>query len=846
MLRPDARLLRLLVSAVLLAGFFMPAARADGPTLTAKFGVAGRYRPGGWCLVTVGVQNPGSDTLSGQLQVVATSETARSPYGRAGRQDTSTAVFACPVSVPGGSAAPHFYPLYLRGIDPGQADLTVQLAEGRERGDGRVLASINNQNQNTSQAFTGNPLAPSDSLLVGFGGDPGAFTFLGGRSLPLSAAAARPLNPNGRGFAANIGTPTTVQVAEAATAADLPDKAAGYSDVQAFLLRSDAPIEAMTEAQSDALRGWVAGGGHLIVCGGPDATRLGAAFFSGLLPATVSAATASGALTLAAKPLPGVRVLQAAPGGGAQIVSGPYGAGTVTLTAFDPTATAYRTANITLPPVWQTLLFSQTPAASSVLNMTAFREENYGAVYYGSSPPLLSEAVMRGPSLDAPGTSVIAIFLLVYLIVLVPVNYFVLKRFDRKELAWVTIPALVFVFAAGTFGVGYAAKGGSVFVNRAALVETNAGQTQAGVYSEVGLFSPHRTTYDIALSGDNLLAAVPNPGMSYGRGSGDESQFFGPVQFVETQAGVSLPSTPVNMWAMRAFDTQSTTDLGGAIDGTLSDNIASVKGTLVNHTAYALTNCAVLYAGRWLPIGTLVPGATVTISASGVAVPQANFPVAHLATDAQTSIGDRMHAALGDYFQSLSQSSPNYNGGSSSAVYTPASGEAILAGWSSDPKLAGPAPRIDGSPVTENDVSLVIVHLPVSGAPHPTAFVPQIAGFSGGFGFLAKSSPLYRQAIDTRLLGAGQAAQLAGRYVHLRGTVVAFTRRPNFQGMVLVFSPSSAPQGVTATLYFPYSWRSSSVLSLPGREIVISGVLTHQKSGTQVAVTQPGDIQVVQ
>jgi len=838
MLRPAARFCLLLVSAALLAGFLVPAACADGPTLTAKFGVAGRYRPGGWCLVTVGVQNPNADTLSGQIQVVATSQTARSPYGRGGRQDTSTAVFACPVSVPGGSAGPHFYPLYLRGIDPGQADLTVQLVEGRERGDGHVLASINNQNQNTSQAFTGNPLAPNDSLLVGFGGDPGAFTFLGGRSLPSSAAP--PINrgnPNGLNSAA----PATAQVAEAATAADLPDKAAGYDGVSAFLLRSDAPIEAMTEAQSDALRGWVAGGGHLIVCGGPDATRFGAAFFTGLLPATVSAASASGALTLAAKPLPGVRVLQAAPGGGAQIVSGPYGAGTVTVTAFDPTGPAFQAA-MTLPPVWQTLLFSQTPAASSVLGITAAREENLGGgAYYGNSPPLLSEAVMRGPSLDAPGTSVIAIFLLVYLITLVPVNYFVLKKYDRKELAWVTIPALVFVFAAGTFGVGYAAKGGSVFVNRAALIETNAGQTQAGVYSEVGLFSPHRTTYDIGLAGNNLLAAVPNPGVNYGGGSGGESQGSGPAQFVETQSGVSLPSTPVNMWAMRAFDAQSTTDLGGAIDGALSDNSASVKGALVNHTSYALTDCAVLYAGRWHFIGTLASGATVTLPANSVAVLQPMFP-GTTPIDAKASIHERMYAALGDYFRSLSQSSPNYNGGTVAPVYSPAPGEALLAGWSSDPNLAGPAPRIDGRPVTENDVSLVIVHLPVSGAPQPIPAAALPGTNSGGFGIVRRAALSYRQARDTRTLSAAQAAALVGHVVRLRGTVFVFSQMGG--SATLGFAPNATPSRIHVALPFS-SWRNPAQ-SLIGREVILTGTLTHSGSGILLVVSHPNWVQVVQ
>lgn len=699
--RPAARLLLFALSAALLAGFLTPAVRADGPALTAKFGVAGRYRPGGWCLATIGVTNPGPDTLSGQLQVVAAStDTGQSPFGRRGmRSNIPAAIFACPVSVPGGTTAPRIFSLYTRGVDPGQADLTVQLVEGRERGDGRVLAQIHNQNPNQAAAFSGTPISPGDKLLVGFGGDAGAFLFLNSRQPTFLTAPT---------FNGQSAAPATVQVAEAA-AADLPDRAAGYGGVSAFLLRSDAPIEALTEAQTDALKAWVSSGGHLVVCGGSDPTRFGSAFFDGLLPAAVGT---SGTLT--PKPLPGVRIVQAATDGAPQIVAGPYGAGTVTLTAFDPTLPAYQSANLSaLPPVWQTLLGSWNDSAASVLAMTGQREENYNAFYFGNTPPLLSEAVMRGPSLDAPGTSVIAIFLLIYLVILVPVNYLVLKRMDRKEWAWGTIPALVLLFAAGTFGVGYAAKGGSVFVNRAALVETSAGQREAGVYSEIGLFSPRRSSYDVDLAGDNLVSAVPNPGTDYSGRAGD-MQGSGSAQFVETPAGVSLPGTPVNMWAMRAFDAQSTTDLGGKIDGSLSDKAYTVTGTITNRTPYALTDCTVFYAGHWLSLGPVAPGATLAVPGASLSRAQSGelfLPV--LAVSSQSEIHARMQASLGGYFRSLEERHPNYQGMNLGLTYTPAPGEAIFAGWSRDPKLAGPTPKIDGQAVTENDESLVIVHMPV-------------------------------------------------------------------------------------------------------------------------------------
>ncbi len=695
--RPAVRLL-LLLSAALLAGFLLPSARADGPALTAKFGVAGRYKPiGGWCLVTVGVTNPGPETLSGQVQVLAVdSGGGQSGFGRRGfRADTPSATFACPVSVPGGSTAPRTFPLYVRGIDPGQADLSVRLVEGQGRGDGRVLTQISSQNPSQSAAFSGSPISGADRLVIGFGGDPGAFLFLNGRPLP----GTNPLNP---------GTPATVQVAEAA-AADLPDRAAGYAHVHAFLLRSDAPLEALTEAQTDALKNWVASGGHLIVCGGTDPSRFGAAFFNGLLPAAVGPSLLSGSLTLTPKPLPGVHVVQSS--GKALMVAGPYGAGTVTMTAFDPTAPAFRSATAAaLPPVWQTLFSSRPPASASVLARAAFHEENTGQYYYGSSPRL-SETVIRGPSLDAPGTLVIALFLLAYLVILVPVNYLVLKRLDRKEWAWGTIPALVLLFAAGTFGVGYAAKGGSVFVNRAALVETRAGQQKAGVYFEVGLFSPHRSSYDIDLPGSGLVAAVPNPNLDYG--GQNDAPTSGAAQLVETPSGVSLPNTPVNMWAMRAFDVQSTVDLGGAIDGRLSVKTGPLTGSLVNHTAYALTDCAVLYGGHWLSIGPLASGAALTVSGNGPVSGDLPLPP-HNTEDPHSDIHERMQDALGSYFRSLGQGETSVNSGNNAQTgFVPSTGEALLVGWSRDPALAGPPPKIDGNTVAENDESLVIVHVPV-------------------------------------------------------------------------------------------------------------------------------------
>ena len=104
--------------------------------------------------------------------------------------------------------------------EPRQSDsVTVQLVEGQKRGDGRTLAEANSQDSKTSQAIKGNAVGESDLLLVGFGGDPGAWTPLNGRQFGLAHQAGG--SPSGAGYTGS--QPATVQVAEAA-GTDLPDK----------------------------------------------------------------------------------------------------------------------------------------------------------------------------------------------------------------------------------------------------------------------------------------------------------------------------------------------------------------------------------------------------------------------------------------------------------------------------------------------------------------------------------------------------------------------------------------------------------------------------------------------
>ncbi|MBV9852602.1 MAG: hypothetical protein JO250_23325 [Armatimonadetes bacterium] len=741
------RLLAYGALACLLAGPLAAVARADDFKISVAMGIGGHFRAGTWLPVTVTIINTGTDPVHGQVQLYAADPTGSG----------ADSLFARPADVAVSGPAPQAFQLYTRSLDPARFDVVAQLISGAERGDGRVLAKISSSAD--PRSFSGLAVGDKDLFLVGFSADPAAFTYLNGQKWGLmhTAASVAPEatitvgariggGPNATQTFIASGSQASVQAATASPA-DLPDKPAGYSGVDAVLLRADAPLDSLSEAQTDALKAWVAAGGHLVVCGGADPTPFSNAFYSGLLPAGIGPAVSVPAppglgvggtvpaLALTPKPLPDVRVLSSL-GSRPVVVAGPYGAGRVSLIAFDPTAPAFRASTGPAEAAfWQNALSSHP---SSFLGVVAAREEGRRSpFYYGYGGfEQLSDAVMRAPALDAPGAGVVGLFLLAYVLILVPVNYLVLKRLDKKEWSWVTVPALVLVFAVATYGVGYAAKGSSVFVNRAAVVETAAGQRQAGLYTEIGLFSPHRTAYDLTVADPNALAAIPAPPEEfgpYGRRGQPAGGAYGQTRFVQTSGDAKVQDAAVNMWAMRAFDLQTVTDLGGAITSSLSHNpgTGAVNGTLANHTPHALTECRLFLNGQWQPVADLPPGATASVAATFPVGPSnalylistqqwAQMPplASHPdKNDPNSTVGQRMRAALADFVRDAGGNPNNgqYFGPNNDPppVFLPRADEAILTGWSTDDSLAGPPLRVDGHPVTQNNVTFVVVHIPL-------------------------------------------------------------------------------------------------------------------------------------
>jgi hypothetical protein len=105
---------------------------------------------------------------------------------------------------------------------------------------------------------------------------------------------------------------------------------------------------------------------------------------------------------------------------------------------------------------------------------------------------LLGLAVIARPGVTR---FLIPILLIAYIALIGPINYLVLRRIDRREWAWFTMPSLIVVFAVGAYGFGAALRGSEVVVNEIATVRGAAGATTGSAQVYLGVFSPSRQAY---------------------------------------------------------------------------------------------------------------------------------------------------------------------------------------------------------------------------------------------------------------------------------------------------------------------------------------------------------------
>lgn len=371
------------------------------------------------------------------------------------------------------------------------------------------------------------------------------------------------------------------------------------------LIIDDFDTATLGDAQKKALKNWVDNGGLLVLGTGVQAQKV----FSGLDFVDVSL---NGTQSVSGISAPdGTALSLSAPltvaGIFAEKASVKWEANGTPLTSLMPYGGGYVLLNhfaLGLAP------FANMPQQAAVLKglcsgLYDAEGENAGAEITNQ----LRYAANSFPSVT--GNSIVVIFLAVgiYIVLAGPVMYLVLKKKDRRELGWITIPVLSVVF----FGVVFLLAGRSTYhngmISTKAIVEMEEGSSVGEAQIAMAMKVPGNG--DVALESELPISVQPqlDNGWYDGNGKAEEIDYK-----VTTGDGTNIVFYDNMAWETNFVGASATLELGGSVTSNVAFDGEKVVGTVTNGTSVNFMDVYLKLDYIYIPLGELPAGETMEVS----------------------------------------------------------------------------------------------------------------------------------------------------------------------------------------------------------------------------------------
>jgi hypothetical protein len=308
--------------------------------------------------------------------------------------------------------------------------------------------------------------------------------------------------------------------------ANAPDRPAGYERLSFLVLGEGS--ERLSDDAVDAIKTWTLGGGTLIFIGGASAPVLNDPRWSSALPVQNATqknieeapslekryeAEAKPFTAMVGKPV-GIATTRA----NDLIIERPFGLGRSVYLAFNPFENPMNTwggktklfAEIMSPGVLVgPQMVISTVVSATRLDPTGGRYSSSG-YYSGSSYPYgyaYEDRLTNNPfRAKLPETSTVLLILACYFVAVVPLNFFILRKFRRGELAWGTAPLLSLGFAGVFFMAAQNLYTAGLSTSTKGLFIIQQGDSAGLVYGHSQLYFPRGGGYDLKLTGvDSLI-----------------------------------------------------------------------------------------------------------------------------------------------------------------------------------------------------------------------------------------------------------------------------------------------------------------------------------------------------
>jgi hypothetical protein len=380
----------------------------------------------------------------------------------------------------------------------------------------------------------------------------------------------------------------------------LPDDAMLLEGLDVIVVH-DIATATLSASQRSALDRWVRLGGTLLVSGGPDAGRV-AGGLADLLPVELGSDMRANVPVDSIERIAGhsglgdllqgitANQIRLRPDARAidqsnLITKHDVGAGRVIFAAFDIAALRAWPGE---PQLWSPILAIEN-------------RMQLGTSFRGRSENLVRDTLQLA-ALSLPSPAILLLLIVIYIVVIGPANFLVLRRMRRVDLAWVTTPILVAIFLVLAYGASFVLRGTRPQVSQLALVQGFEGVPGGQATVFVSVFSPQRRTYTLGFAPDALVS----PGTF-------ESFQFSTVPVSLSDSAVTVPDLLIDVSSLRTLLVEQPVVDVPAVQSQIVRDTSQFSGTVQNTSGETLHNALIVVGDAVQILGDVGPGVNVEV-----------------------------------------------------------------------------------------------------------------------------------------------------------------------------------------------------------------------------------------
>lgn len=224
----------------------------------------------------------------------------------------------------------------------------------------------------------------------------------------------------------------------------------------------------------------------------------------------------------------------------------------------------------------------------------------------------IHSTLLNSLNADLPGISVYALVLCIYIIIIGPVIYFMLKKADKRHLLWIIIPVSAVLCTLIIFNISHKTRRVEPFVNYASILSFDEHKTERTYFSTT---IPNKNTYHFEIDSSWNLKLLDNS--LYSSGSmympiNIENKSNSDVCFDMTSKNTDIIINNQSLFNTKYFATYREGTAEG-IEADIKYSDSSYFITITNNTDYTLNNAAFYIAGIVYPAGDVEKHGSISL-----------------------------------------------------------------------------------------------------------------------------------------------------------------------------------------------------------------------------------------